>query len=221
MNKKEKIEYLNQLYNNNLIFGGYAPFGCLFFDRIEQKDKVNFVIVGYNKFDCEKSIFIDGVFFKIGDFAFKDNQMIEEIILGLGVYSIGEEAFSGCTNLKRVVCRQSLVSLSKGAFKNCKKLESIQFGGNLQKIDDYAFEGCSSLKSISLGSNVNVLGKGIFKDCISLHSVFKYNKTYKLQNETFYNCKNLKELNLVGVRHIGCECFKNSGTKIHFKAISV
>lgn len=211
MNRQEKIDYLNQLCDNYIVFGEDVPFDCFYYKRIKENNKTNFVITGYNKDDCGKSIFIDGIFTKIGDFAFKDNQIIEEVILGSGVKSIGKEAFSGCCNLKRVVCRQSLQTLSIGAFKNCINLKSIELGKNLREIDDYAFEGCPVLKEIELGSKVFRVGKGAFKNCLSLESVSKSKSFFKLYEETFLNCISLKEINLEDVYCIGHKCFKDSG----------
>lgn len=67
----------------------------------------------------------------IGDYAFNNCTMIEEIIIPKGVTEIHAGAFSGCTNLKHIILPSSLTT-----------------------IKDYAFNGCSSLKEITIPKSV-------------------------------------------------------------------
>ena len=69
-----------------------------------------------------------------------------------GVTSIGEDAFSRCSNLKSISIPNSVTSIGKYAFADCSSLESISIPDSVTSIDYYAFEGCYSLKSVIFGN---------------------------------------------------------------------
>ena len=88
-----------------------------------------------------------------------------------GVTSIGESAFSFCSNLTSVVIPDSVTSIGKRAFSFCYNLTSVVIPDSVTSIGDYAFEGCSSLTSVVIPNSVTSIGWGAFSDCSSL----KYN----------------------------------------------
>lgn len=52
---------------------------------------------------------------------------LTELVIGNGVTSIGENAFSGCYRLTSVTIPNSVTSIGKSAFRNCSNLTSIIF----------------------------------------------------------------------------------------------
>ena len=75
---------------------------------------------------------------------------VTSVTIGSGVTSIGNYAFSGCSNLKTI------------SFSENSKLESI---GML------AFYGCGSLTSITIPSRVTSIGQRAFGDCTGLTEI--------------------------------------------------
>jgi len=75
--------------------------------------------------------------------AFKGNKKITSVSVGKNVETIGNNAFAGCTKLKKVT-----------------------IGGNgLKKIGAKAFSGCKKLKSITIkGKKLKTVGKNAFKN---------------------------------------------------------
>ena len=62
----------------------------------------------------------------IGQYAFVNNEDIEEVILPLQLEIIEEFAFSYCYSLKRIVIPKSVRTIGKRAFSRCKSLNDIR-----------------------------------------------------------------------------------------------
>jgi hypothetical protein len=77
--------------------------------------------------------------------------VIEEIVIGEGVTSIGKSAFYGFTALKSVKLPASLLSIGEYAFFGCAKLDSVTIPSNTRVIGKYAFRK-SGLTSFTLRS---------------------------------------------------------------------
>lgn len=73
--------------------------------------------------------------------------MIEEITIPEGVTSIGDYAFYGCHNLKRVNLPTTLLSLGRGAFADCPALVSINIADTrIGTLTVECLAGASSLR---------------------------------------------------------------------------
>lgn len=97
---------------------------------------------------------------------------IEKISLH-GSCVIGENAFSDCENLKKVVItgESENIKISAHSFYNCKALEKISLPDNSDiEIDNNAFRNCSSLKDFTVNGNVSVLANA-FRGCENLAEI--------------------------------------------------
>ena len=70
---------------------------------------------------------------KIGDKAFKGCINLKKINIPASVTSIGEEAFSGCKSLKKIEIPASVKKIGKDAFKNCKVTIRCKKGSAIYK----------------------------------------------------------------------------------------
>ena len=61
------------------------------------------------------------------------------------VTSIGDSAFSDCSNLKSIEIPSSVTSIGYGAFEGCRNLQSVIIPSSITSIVYRAFEGCSNL----------------------------------------------------------------------------
>ncbi|MDR1246236.1 MAG: leucine-rich repeat domain-containing protein [Clostridiales Family XIII bacterium] len=175
--------------------GGYAFEGCVLLDGIEIPETVSV----------------------IGSYAFQNCMSLNEIKIPNAVTALNStgvttsSAFSGCTNLERVILEadSELKGIGKYAFENCDKLTEIFIPNTVTAIEDYAFTGCTSLERVIFepGSTLTTIGEGAFKGCISLAEIDLPNSIVSIENEdhtrieaigvsAFEGCTSLTEINI-------------------------
>lgn len=117
--------------------------------------------------------------------AFASQTGLEEITIPATIKSIGENAFSGCTNLKTVIAEDLTAWLSI-EFNNStanplyyatdlkiddNKIASINIPDGITEIKNYAFSGYKALQSVSVPVSIRRIGHGAFNGCTNLISV--------------------------------------------------
>ena len=75
-------------------------------------------------------------------------ESLTELILGEGVETIGENAFSGQRNLTEITIPNSVKTIDKLAFSSCEKVKSLTIGSGVTYIGAGAFAGCSVMKDV-------------------------------------------------------------------------
>ena len=87
------------------------------------------------------------------------------------VTQILESAFSGATNLNRIIIPNSITSIGDLAFLGCKNLTSITIPDSVTSIGVLAFKNCESLTSITIPDSVTGIGDLAFYNCYDLASI--------------------------------------------------
>ena len=142
----------------------------------------------------------------IGDEAFRNDSAITGAVIPVGCNSIGNYAFSGCTEmeslsapylhairdhafegcvkLRNVEPLDSLAEIGDWAFAGCTSLEEIDISGFCHRIGEYAFAGCGNLTSLKLGIMIESIGDHAFDDCpmLTIHSTNSYIVEYCRRN---------------------------------------
>ncbi len=101
----------------------------------------------------------------------KDAADLKEVVLPQGLYTIGEYAFSGCTNLTKINIPNTVISIEKFAFAECVSMENVEFGASLKVIGESAFKDCNGLTEVVLSGNMETLGTECFAYCENLTSI--------------------------------------------------
>ncbi|MBQ7819584.1 MAG: leucine-rich repeat domain-containing protein, partial [Bacteroidales bacterium] len=78
------------------------------------------------------------------------------------VTTIGDNAFSGCSNLTSITIPEKVTTIGDNAFSGCSNLTSITIPEKVTTIGDNAFSGCSNLTSITISENVTSIGDSAF-----------------------------------------------------------
>jgi putative transposon-encoded protein len=104
------------------------------------------------------------------------------------VTSIGNSAFSGCSDLTSVTIGNSVTSIGNSAFSGCSDLTSVTIGNSVTSIGNDAFRNCSSLTSVTIGNSVTSIGNSAFYKCSGLTSVTIPNSVTTIGDDAFYGC---------------------------------
>ena len=136
---------------------------------------------------------IDGVLFSKTDkrlVCYPHAFTASEYTIPQGIRSIGDAAFSKCTNLKSILLPDSVTSIGDHAFNTCKNLTNITLSTGLISIGNYSFVVCEKLTSIALPDRLTSIGDLVFYQCSSLTGITvergSYAEQYCIDNGFVY-----------------------------------
>ena len=127
----------------------------------------------------------------IGDLAFSWCTNLTEIKIPDSVQSIGNSAFLGCTNLTEIEIPDSVQSIGYCGFLWCENMKKITIPDGLQSIGDHAFDGCSNLTEITIPDNVKSLGDSAFYKCKNLTKIKISSSVNFIGKDAFKDCDNI------------------------------
>ena len=79
--------------------------------------------------------------------SYPTNFLVPKKIKGYPIARIEDEAFAGCTRIKKLTIQDNITTIGEKAFVNCLNLSSIKFSKNLQSIGNDAFKGTAYINS--------------------------------------------------------------------------
>ena len=133
-------------------------------DKDDNKSQFGYIF-GANIPDSLKSVTITSG--DISSMAFRGSKL-ESVILGSGVISIGDYAFSYCTELTSITIPDSVTSIGDYAFDYCYGLVTIYYNGTVEQWDKI---------SIGSGNNFLINANRYYSESESTHNL----------SETTYN----------------------------------
>ena len=98
-------------------------------------------------------------------------EYVQEVFLPDSVKEIGERAFWGFSDLRRVSFGNGLKKIGKGAFEGCQFLKQALLPDSLEEIGAYAFEDDIRLEKIVIPSSLLQWDKSAIRRCPSLKEV--------------------------------------------------
>lgn len=171
-----------------------------------------------------ETVEVDGVSYAVTAIdknAFRNNKKITSITIKANITKIGDGAFYGCTNLKKVTFskKSSVESIGKQAFYGCGKLTSVNFSSDskITSLGDQAFAKCTSLTKITVPKSVKTIGKKCFSGCKNLKTVtFASNsKLMKIGESAFEKTPKLTRIKITSKK------LTKSGVKKAFTKASI
>lgn len=113
---------------------------------------------------------------------------IQNITIEDGITSIGDDAFSGLSNLSSINIPNTVTYIGYGAFYNCSNLSDFNLPQNLISIGSYAFNNCDKITTFIIPEGVTSIGERAFQECNGI-SVLNIPKTVtSIGNFAFLNC---------------------------------
>jgi hypothetical protein len=143
-------------------------------------------------------------------YTYTSKTTLTSIKLPFLVYTIGKNAFYGCTGLLSVSLSSYLISIEESAFENCQSLSSMIFTSSLNVISKKTFKSCVGLTSINIPSSVTSIGESAFENCKNLSSVLIPSTVTSIEKMAFKSCENLTSVILpAALSTLGESAFEN------------
>ena len=159
------------------------------------------------------------------------NLIIPELLDGVPVTSIGQQAFVNCTTLESVEIPDSITRMGYWAFSGCSNLKQVKLSKNLKYINMDCFSECSSLESIVVPEGVTQLAPGAFMHCTNLKKIELPSTLEGIYEHAFARCINLTQITIPAKvkviaygAFVGCDNLKDiyyPGTKEQWDAIKI
>ena len=106
----------------------------------------------------------------INQYTFSKNNGIKTVTLSEGVRSIGQSAFSDCTNLESVTFNRDLLTIEDKAFWN-SGIKEVSIPNSVESFEKGTFGNCSNLLMLSIGNNITSVDASYFEGCNNLSSL--------------------------------------------------
>jgi hypothetical protein len=113
--------------------------------------------------------------------------VIPSTLNGKGVTSIGDRAFTKCTDVTSVTIPDSVTNIGIKAFARCSKLNNVTLSKSVSHIDTGAFWACSGLTSVTIPDSVTRIGTWTFSSCTKLTKVEFLGDSPVLEGDVFLN----------------------------------
>ena len=129
----------------------------------------------------------------IGESAFSGCSQLQAIEIPNSVTSMGNGAFSGCSQLQAIEIPNSVTSMGRSAFSSCSALTTVIFeeNGQLTSIEDTVFNSCTQLQTLELPNSVTSIGLYAFQDCSQLQSIEIPSSVTNITEYAFDGCTSL------------------------------
>lgn len=139
---------------------------------------------------------------------FENCSQLMKVTIHNDLVYVGNEAFKDCSLLEEVVFEEGVRSefIYDGAFSNCAKLTSVVLPDSDVVIEENVFENCSSLETISFNTNTRITRNdgSIFKGCVNLSTfVVEDSNPYYSVKANYLCSKDGKVILLVAPKQLG------------------
>ena len=157
----------------------------------------------------------------IGDDAFRGCSALKKVTIPQSVTSIGDSAFAGCRNLDSLTINDAATSIGNRAFTECPLTTTLSLGKKITTIGDEAFYYCIELESVTIPQSVTSIGNDAFGQCHDLQSLTIKDAATSIGHRAFLGCTSLATISLgENIKTIGYSAF-NSCTSINLTNVTI
>lgn len=145
----------------------------------------------------------------IGDGAFSYCTDLTSVVIPNSVTTFGTNAFGNCTNLTSIDIPNSVTTIGWSAFSH-SGLTSVDIPNSVTSINVFAFYYCSDLVSVTIPNSVTTIEESTFEGCTSLTSINIPNSITTIGHRAFRNCTSVQSISIPNsVAEIGESVFTN------------
>ncbi len=173
--------------SNQLVIYNVLESGVTEDELVWIKDSTGIKIVGYVGTSEEVTIpakINDIDVLEIYNEAFKSNLVIKRVNITVGITTICQSAFYGCSNLEYIFLPHSITKIGSRAFTNCSKLDEVTLP-NLTRIEENTFYG-TAIREITIPTTVKYIGAEAFYNCSKLQTAFIPSNVTSIGSYAFY-----------------------------------
>lgn len=151
----------------------------------------------------------------VGDHAFSSYSNLHHVDLPEGLTEIGPSAFCDC-GLASIVIPSTVVSIGESAFRNCRQMGTVKMKPTtLKELGVNAFYNCESLYEIVIPKGITAISA--FDGCKNLTKVTLPDGIKSIGSSAFYGCGKLSSINIpTSIEKVGpqafYECYKMKGS---------
>lgn len=132
---------------------------------------------------------------RIGNNAFFGCSSIKKINTGATLTSIGAYAFASCNNLEELNIASGLREIGESAFSSCKKLTKLTLPESITEIGAYAFNNCAAIKILTLNAKISTIKNSTFRDCAAIETISLYSGITTVEADAFLRADNIRYAN--------------------------
>ena len=148
--------------------------------------------------------------FGIGERAFYGCGNLKKVTISEGIKYIAKEAFAECIHIEEVLLPNTLIKIGESCFNMDINLKKINIPYGITEIPNGAFSCCESLKDVDLPKSLRVIGPFAFHDCSSLPKIEFPESLAIIDNYAFSDCRNLSGIRFKeGLQYIGDKAFSS------------
>lgn len=224
---KEKVYYYGFGQGFDGVLGGVAHYVCIGErdESVTEEYAYGTRANVYDYFDDLAYAFIDmplkrivwpSCLKEIGPAAMHNCKSLEEFVAPTNPEFIGGNAFSGCSELKKIPTLKYVKDLRVQAFENCSLLTVLDEKheidlSSLDTIPENAFAYCDQIKSVKFSPNVRVIRTWAFYKCSGITSVVIPNSINLLHDGAFDSCTSLTDVGIpTDFTNIEYNAFRNT-----------
>ena len=134
---------------------------------------------------------------RLMDYCCAHNQIVRNATIPNCVTTIGEYAFTGCSNLTSVTIPESIKEIEEGVFEDCESLQSITIPENVEIVGKYAFANCTSLTQLEISSGVTIIEEAAFFRC-KIDKLYIPHTVERVKYLAFSKCPDLEMVEFNG-----------------------
>jgi hypothetical protein len=126
------------------------------------------------------------------------NLNIPTMLGGYPVYSIADNAFSGCSTITSLRI-DGIPSVGQKAFKGCQKLQQVDIYGSIMGIGSKAFADCTSLSQFVNWGIISSVSSDTFSGCSAFQAAYIYGISDQSLVTAFQNAPSKPQIYIYGL----------------------